>query len=340
MYTRRFFLSFRPSNDDDERTGKITMRIPPKQSAKEVQYNRIIRNTMGQQVSKAASRFSSRIGSSAVTSNKSSAGAATTRFTDPNAVLGGFQRGEGPQRDARDEGQRAFLQQQQRRGGGEDKGGEVPKEMPPDLIQFLNDVGPLKKRETSSPSSTAVAAARPKAPSRVPKFLMDDDLEDGRTEDISEESPNDVRKKESMRLAENIEGFVTERTTNFSHKKEVVDKQDFGVGNVLGLHSLLASRGKHNSDEESVQAFYEDLARDRPSSEHWEEDRERHLQLLRSTLEYVECPIILKDTNDDFIGAWPDRVEDLKRMRIVEVPKTSVKLVLEDVNSTSNANTA
>jgi hypothetical protein len=52
---------------------------------------------------------------------------------------------------------------------------------------------------------------------------------------------------------------------------------------------------------------------------------------LRQTLKYVEVPVVMKDTDDSYVGAWPERVEMLQFLKLVEMPKTKVKLVLEDL---------
>jgi len=227
--------------------------------------------------------------------------------------------------------------------------------MSDDLVKFLTDVGPLRKKEIKTPASrsssepTGSAARRQKAPPRVLSRLDEEQLEHDSDKEGEE---SHVPKRESMRLVEDLEGFETERTTNFSHRGYVDDPRDFGV-DVLGLYSLLSGRTrtpKNASNEEIARSFYDEAVKDRtlPDGDggdgDWaERDRARHEELLRNALGHVEVPVIMRDAEDGgFVGAWPDRVPDLERMRISLVPKTSAVLVLEDVShgTTSSAQAA
>jgi hypothetical protein len=288
---------------------------------------------MGQQASKAAKNVSTRL--SAVSKQISKP---TSRFTDPSATEAGFTRGEGPVRsdggvyiDPRDEKQRQFLAKQ---AGGSDK----YKEMPDDLVKFLVDVGPVgKKKEDkkeninnklhamqvkSSPAASSTkdnARVNPRQPNSIPI-----DQETGKA---VESSP---RVREEMPLAKNIGGFNTTRTTSFSYKQESENDRDFGVGDVLDIYDLVVRKHTLSSIDEAVESFYQDRIKDRDVK--WtDEEQKGHRELLQQALKYVEIPIIMKDTDDSYVGAWPERVEELKHLKIVEMPKTKVKLVMEDL---------
>ena len=239
-----------------------------------------------------------------------------TTYSDPHAVHGGFTRGEGPYQDPRDLIQQEFLKQ---KAGGS---GEY-KEMPPDLIKFMKDVGPLKRKDQVEKEKQAEKEKWSRR--NMPKHLREEEGQDKK-----EPHSQSDRRRESMPLMERVEGFDTVRTTSFSYKDDTLDPKDFGAGDVLDIYDLL-SRKKRSSIEESMASFYKQHAQNR--EENWtEEEKNRHQEMLRNTLQYLELPVIMKDTDDSYVGAWPDRVEELKQIKLREMPKTSVKLVLEDLS--------
>jgi hypothetical protein len=282
---------------------------------------------MGQQASKAAKHITTRWS----VATKSMSKPPTTRFTDPSATEAGFTRGEGPvrsdggaYRDPRDEKQRQFLEQQ---AGGSDK----YKEMPDDLVKFLVDAGPLeRKKEKSNPlhamQVTSKTAGSKHDKSRAPRQPNSIPI-DHETGKVMESSP---RVREEMPLAKNVEGFNTTRTTSFSYKQDSENERDFGIGDVLDIYDLVVRKHTLSSIDEAVESFYQERIQDRDVQWTEEESKEHH-ELLRQALKYVEIPTIMKDTDDSYVGAWPERVEELTHLNIVEMPKTKVKLVMEDL---------
>jgi hypothetical protein len=272
---------------------------------------------MGQQASKAAKNISSRL---SVAAKKSTAPA--QRFTDPSATDAGFTRGEGPAnsdgsayRDPRDEKQRQFLEKQ---AGGDSKFKEM-------LDDLLVDAGPLVKKEKKT-RLQAKFQPTGKDNSRTPHQPNSIPI-DEETGKAVESSP---RRREAMPLAKDVEGFTTTRTTSFSYKQDQEDIRDFGVGDVLDIYDLVARKHTLPSINAAVESFYKDRVKDR-DIEWTDEETQQHHELLRQALEYIEIPVVMKDTDDSYIGAWPERVEELKQLKIVEMPKTKVKLVMEDL---------
>jgi len=210
-----------------------------------------------------------------------------------------------------------------------DRSGNQPKEMPPELIKFMTDVGPLKKHENTSqptnqhqtlPSSSSSAANKKKK--RAPRGLREEDAQEeneGRSVEstAASRSSGTTRRRESMRLVEGIEGFETSRTTNFSYKQEAVDPNDVGV-DLLDIYSLL--RGNNNN------AVLVNTALD-------EAARRKQEELFRQTQAHLGLPVLLKDSDGSYIGAWPENVAQLKSEHkgMHELPKTKVIAVLEDL---------
>jgi hypothetical protein len=165
-------------------------------------------------------------------------------------------------------------------------------EMPPEMIKFLQDVGPLRKPDDDN---TPVKAAIKKKPPR--------NWNEGAFASDPKRGSDPTRRVEPMPLAENIPGFDTNRTTNFSYKEEVL--QD---GQLV------------------IEDFYRLLAR--PDQLLFPESPK---ELLQQSYHFLHLPVILRDTDDTLVGAFPDRVDDLVRTKLVPTEITQVKLVLQDL---------
>lgn len=270
---------------------------------------------MGQQASKLAKSVQQ---AAASAKQKSNAGGAVAvqqqqtsqRFTDPNATEAGFTRGEGAVVDARDARQRQFLE--------EKAGGAEFKEMPDDLVKFLKDVGPIQPKAERKRTKRLDAKGQPSGQKHVAP---------PRAGEIVDSSP---RKRESMRLAADVEGFDTVRTTSFSNKQDLEDPRDFSVGDTLDLYSLIVRKHTAPSVTDAVESFYQERIKDRDVD--WtEEEASRHRELVRNSMEFLELPVVMKDTDETYVGAYPERVAELQQLKIAQVAKERVRLVLEDL---------
>lgn len=184
----------------------------------------------------------------------------------------GFSRGAGAE-IVQDVKQREFLQEK-----------ATPKEMPPELIKFMKDVGPLK------------------APNLVKHTRIRQDQGD-------DTSSSPVRKVESMRLAEGVEGIETTRTTNFSSKADLIDPNDVGM-DVLEMYAFLS--GKTGCDNIPTGAK----------------------EAATSMREYLSAPVLMEETTDNtFVGVPPEKAEELSQAHptMKTLSSTRAKLVLEDL---------
>jgi hypothetical protein len=273
---------------------------------------------MGQFASKAASKIMTR--------------SAKAPPPKPSDVHGGFTRGA--TLDPRDQRQAEYLRQQQALHSG----GSDSTELTPELLAFLKAAGPLRVPPTATVQQQQNQRPPPKR-TRQSSLLQSEDPVESKdsinntnetTEAIDHRPSQFPRERETMRLAENIEGFETTRNTSFSHKAEPVNPRDFDAGDVLDMYTLLQRYETLGNPEAAVASFYKEH-NDRRATPWSTQDAEHHQALLRNTIRYVQVPVILMDTDQSFIGAPREAVEDLKRMKLVEVPKTKVKLVLEDL---------
>jgi len=172
-------------------------------------------------------------------------------------------------------------------------------EMPPELVKFLRDAGPLKPKAERGVTTEST-------PKPMPRHL-------DRSTD---------HRLESMRLAENVPGFNTNRTTSFSHKHDASEENEFRL-DVIDMYQLLAERKVDDFYNQQLDSYPE-----KPSAS----EQENHRRLLKQSLDFIELPVILRDTDNTYVGASSDRVEDLKMMKLSETFPTQVKLVLRDLH--------
>lgn len=214
--------------------------------------------------------------------------------------LTGFYRGQAY--TERERSQEQFLKEQQK---------NAPKEMPPELIKFLYEMGPVVKVEDKSMPFTGELPVTKK---RVPRGLESID-EESMDPEKNQRSPLDTgtRRRQSMPLVEGIEDFTTMRTTNFSHRIEKVDPNDVGI-DLMGMYSLL--RGNN-----VVNAALDEVA------------RQKQEKLLQHTKKYLGLATLLKDSDATYVGAWPEKVDELlaehKGMQLLS--KKKAISVLEDL---------
>jgi hypothetical protein len=217
------------------------------------------------------------------------------------------------ERRAAGRGGRGGREQQQQQQGS--KPTTAP-EMPPELIKFMTDVGPLKTNRNNDPSG---GHSEPPRKTRL---------------------TDSSRKTENMRLAEQIEGYETARTTSFSTKRDKVDENDFGL-DVIQMFGLLSSKRHSAVDESSTSTSpaaaaaaateTPPLATNIPS---------QHAAMVELALKAIQLPVLMEDRADQsFIGVAPDRVNvDPELQALTLLPKTRVKLVLEDLWEIDNNN--
>ena len=195
--------------------------------------------------------------------------------------------------------------------------GEDYAEMPDALVSFLKDAGPLHKQEQQSP--------RRKEP-RLPR------------EPWQGEATKSERIQESMPLAEKIEGFETMKTTNFSRTHLEIKKEIYQKGTTLDMYALLSrkpssSGGESQSFEEAVAQTYREYTSEFPLPD--EKEQAKHKELLANTMKYLDLPIIMKDRRDNpnsYDGIHPDQVGDHEIMKYDVLPKSKVRLALEDLH--------
>jgi hypothetical protein len=259
--------------------------------------------------------------------------------TPPADPITGFHRGAVI--FEQEERQRQFLESQRK---------DANKEMPPDLIKFIQDVGPVRRSDEPSKKMTQ---REPRLPRSV---VTTTDAPPKQTHQHADFDP--TRHVQSMRLAKNIPGFETKRTTSFSDRRDVVDPYDYGL-DVVGFYHVLKMRNEHrknHTDDDDDQAFaetYYNATRPDPSAkavattttapttttttttpEGLEARRQRQTQLLQQSLQYIELPVLLKDDDESYVGTWPEKAAEFLEMphfKMRPLSKHAAVLVLEDL---------
>ena len=283
--------------------------------------------------------------------NNNDASVPTNRGMDPQEYLA---RQDALQHEHLQARQSELLERYQRQQQPGD--GDKPIEMAPDLHAFIKNVNPVVEKVLD----TTVSPTKQQQQPRLPRHLRDDD---GEEQEVFDDSVG--RRHESMPLVERIEGFETKRTTNFSRRQEKQMTKIFKAADAVDLYDLLKTYQERqqinttsNQDassetdstnitsmlteaketamapidmDEFVTEVYNEYAEKHELPD--EKNQEQHKQLLASTLKYLRLPVVLKDTEGGFDGVPVELVDEFKTFhRATEVPKTTAKLVLEDLS--------
>lgn len=234
----------------------------------------------------------------------------TTRYSDPSSLIGGFTRGGAPLSDATDgEKQRAAVHMQKDKRQ-EDflkrKNANTPDEMPEELLNFLNDMGPVKRSVDKSLTS-----------SRILKKI-DDEGEDNVMKSMEEEQRKKQRQLWSTHTVALTANIPDDDKNN---NVEVNNKHASRLSADSGLKS------EHGPEEEETASYTydeEELTNVLKKSLEGEKGENVDNIELQNALGFLSFPVIMRDTDDELVGAWPNRVEDLKKIGLKIVTGSEV----------------
>ena len=180
-------------------------------------------------------------------------------------------------------------------------------EMPPDLIKFLNDAGPLQRTLDKDRTS-----------SKVYDSLLSNENE---RQEQAKQANTRVRKKMPIISAVkdttngDDDGTMVERSTNFSttdRTSRLLDETTrFGVTreDLYNINEKLKGVTNVDSDEwkKIIQdEYFKDDAKSKS------DDQLKDLIPFENCMRYIGVPVIMKDNEGDIIGVWPSLVEDVK----------------------------
>jgi len=202
-------------------------------------------------------------------------------------------------------------------------------EMPPDLIKFLNDAGPLQRTVDKELTSSKVYDALVKdenvreeqakeANKRVRRRMPIMSSHDGKEDGYNDAGEND--------------GTMTERTTNFSttdlskgaHMKGLrVAREDLFRLSVRldGLKVDTPDWKKVMEDE------YKGIAKGASETKNFDQLKDK--TLFENSLRFIGVPVLMKDTEGDIIGLWRHKSDDMELgSGLVPVPERSIRFVM------------
>lgn len=211
-------------------------------------------------------------------------------------------------------------------------------EMPPDLIKFLNDAGPLQRTVDKERTSA-----------KVYDTLVSD--ENARDEQARQANMRVRRKMPIMSSYTSsdgndvVDGTMTERTTNFSTKDRDhqstkrlgVTREDlFQLSNVLrGCGGEVGSsqwRGVVESEYEGIVARKNssELTKKNKTSTTKNFDQLQDKALFENCLKYIGTPVLMIDSDGDIIGTWPQKAEEVKHSSGLKlVPENSYEFIMK-----------
>jgi len=185
-------------------------------------------------------------------------------------------------------------------------------EMPPDLIKFLNDAGPLQRTLDKDRTS-----------SKVYDSLLSNENE---RQEQAKQANTRVRKKMPIISAvkdttNGDDGTMVERSTNFSttdRTSRILDETTrFGVTreDLYSINEKL--KGVTNVDSKEWKKIIQDeyksiIAKGDDSSSKPKSDDLKDLIPFENCMRYIGVPVIMKDNEGDIIGVWPSTVDDVK----------------------------
>jgi len=199
---------------------------------------------------------------------KQQAAAASSKFSDPNALIGGFQRGTGKVRKG-DIEQEKFLKSMK---------GDSPQEMPQDLIDFLNEMGPLKKEVDKTFTS---------------RRIVEQIQKDGVGEEAFFEKEARERRLKQRRdrlysknlLAATGDSAVQDSPSSYGSVSEAGEEK-VAQKNILLTDDQIAEllRKRRSTDEKNSVQDADDI--------------------IQQILENIDIPVIMVDTDKGLVAAW------------------------------------
>mmetsp|Transcript_22861 Transcript_22861/g.25770 ORF Transcript_22861/g.25770 Transcript_22861/m.25770 type:complete len:157 (-) Transcript_22861:308-778(-) len=147
--------------------------------------------------------------------------------------------------------------------------------------------------------------------------------------ELENSNDGEHRTKRDMPIMEDS-GFMAQRTTNFSTHEKKTEEEDITGASDLDLYDMFLS-------EESSKEIIEKFISNKSFANAQQQQKEENL--LRNTLNFIGLPVIMKDTDDSYVGAWKDHVQDLERKKLYVMSEDKIRLTLaaeKEANSTQS----
>lgn len=216
-------------------------------------------------------------------------------------------------------------------------------DMPQDLLKFLNDAGPLDKTVDKQMTSPKVYEALLEKDEQRKQQKQ----QDGRRRRVMPMVENNDNTKytggEEMEMKE--DGTTVSRTTNFStatreHDDELLSK--LRLDDLQMFQLLSGLQADSFTADQYVEQHFSGSGNGSGSGIRMEEN----LQLVQQMKEHTAVPTLMQDTDKSFVGAWDERLEELKLMGL-RIAEEKVRLTFHgldqlkkeaaDANANANA---
>lgn len=272
---------------------------------------------------------------------RAQAAASNSKYIDPSA-MDGFKRDQWKPSEMlpSEKNQKEFLKltnnsnMSSRLGVNEE---DMSQEMPQDLIQFLKDAGPLQKKvdkELTSPKVYESLLQEEDEEEQLRKLRQQQSRQRKRRMMPMISNPNDSANDAVVDESGGQEGepFIEDgtmvsRTTNFSTQKI---QEDPSSGIRLKDHEMFQLLSRAQSGNITAEAFvHERLSEDHGNNLLTEEEKQEYMGLVKNMFQYTGIPVLMQDTDKSYVGAWNDKVEDLKLSGVKLLDSDSVELYME-----------
>ena len=141
------------------------------------------------------------------------------------------------------------------------------------------------------------------------------------------------------------EAFTVERTTSFSTQAAAENAMEVRLTDqeILRLLTLHGARGyggikemsrpsseKEGQAQQGARSYIDQFLRVDNKSAIPDVLRKDNVFLVRNALLYTGAPVIMRDTDKDLAGAWPGRVQALRKMKLKHVARNEVQLIIDE----------
>lgn len=220
-------------------------------------------------------------------------------FTDPNALLGGFRRGQSEGSITESEiNQKKFLEAQQ----GQLSGNKKNKEMPDDLIKFLNDLGPVQKKVDTNLTSK-----------RIMKEISKRGGNNGDGDNNKTEKELDYFDEEAKKLRESRRYNLNNPMYNVNNPNESSSRQSFSADEEhRGNASKIVKKKKteENTDDADGNKLTDDDIMKILSKEMTKEDDDVH-NLIR---QFIGLPEFMVDGGKYVLAVNKNQVSKFEKL--------------------------
>jgi len=186
--------------------------------------------------------------------------------------------------------------------------------MPDELLKFLNDMGPAQRSVDES---------------RTSKRILKKGKETGNVDEVIE----DLEKEQRNRRRQLWATHTAANTAMIPEDSSSIENMDGGS------ETKEECRNEKEDDillykEEQLSSLLKNILDVNDTNKSGLDNLMKELKIDNATLEKISCsisyPIIMKDTDDELVGAWQDKINDLKQMGLtipgINAEKTSNKL--------------